>query len=124
MPASYKIDKQHSLVTSIESGVLSNIDCKNHQRQLAADPNFNPIFSQLIDLTQVTKLALTAEDVRQLAQAKIFSDCSRRALLASSDELFGMSRMFGILRDTMGETGVRVFRSREEAMLWVGGSKK
>jgi hypothetical protein len=46
MPASHKIDKLHKLVTSIVTGVLTNNDSLNHQRQLAAAPDFDPMFSQ------------------------------------------------------------------------------
>ena len=124
MPFSYKIDKLHKLVTSIGTGVLTNNDCINHQRQLAADPDFDPMFFQLIDLTQVTSVALTAENVRPLAQTAVFSQGSRRALLANSDEVFGMARMFSILRETAGETEIKVFRSRDDAPLWVQGLKE
>jgi hypothetical protein len=124
MPVFYKIDTLHRLVTTIGTGVLTLNDCVDHQRGVAADPDFDPMFSQLMDLTQVTSVALTTEDVRQLARTVLFSQHSRRALLASSDEVFGMARMFGILRDTEGETGINVFRSRDEAMLWLQGLKE
>ncbi|SRR5258708_5756083 len=119
MPASYKIDKRQRLVISSGSGVLTRDDCEKHQQQLLNDPDFDPGFSQLSDFTQVTKVALTTQDIQQLAIATIFSPGARRAFLAGSEEQFGLSRMFEMIRETMGETGVRVFRSREEAMRWL-----
>ena len=76
-------------------------------------------FSQLMDLTQVTNVEFGTEDLRRLAQRSIFSPDSRRAILVSSDVVFGLSRMFEIFRETLGETGIRVFRNLDDALEWV-----
>jgi len=39
---------------------------------------------------------------------------SRRAIAAPSDVLYGLGRMFEILRENAGETGIRVFRDLDE----------
>jgi hypothetical protein len=49
----------------------------------------------------------------------IFSPTSRRAMLAPIDVIFGIGRMFQMLRQARGETGIRVFRDREAAMRWL-----
>jgi hypothetical protein len=87
--------------------------------ELLHDPDFSPGFSQLWNLTQVTKVELTGEEVRRIARRSIFSSESRRAILVSSDLVFGMARMFGIFRDIVGESGIRVFRNLDEALDWV-----
>ena len=119
MPTFYKIDKERRLVMSTYSGVLTIEDALGHQKKLLKDPDFDPSFSQLFDVTRVTDMRLTAEDVRTLAQRTVFSPDSRRAILVSNDLQFGLSRMFGIFRETKGEKRIRVFRDLEEALEWV-----
>ena len=83
------------------------------------DPDFSPKFSQLMDLTHVTGVALNAEDIRQLAKTNVFSPESRRAILVDNDLKFGLARMFEMFRDFHGEKGIRVFRNLDDALAWV-----
>ncbi|SRR6266480_1788688 len=102
MSAYYNIDKELRLV-STGSGVLTMTDALAHQEKLLKYPDFSPRlrrFRQLMDLTQVTNVEFGTEDLRRLAQRSIFSPDSRRAILVSSDVVFGLSRMFEIFRDT------------------------
>jgi hypothetical protein len=119
MPTFYKIDKERKLVMTTYSGVLTIAEALGHQEKLPKDPDFDPSFSQLFDVTHVTDVQLTAEDVRLLARATVFSPDSRRAILVDSDLKFGLARMFEELRDTMGEKGIRVFRNLDEALDWI-----
>jgi hypothetical protein len=119
MPTFYKIDKERKLVMSTYSGVLTIADALGHQEKLPKDPDFDPSFSQLFDVTHVTDVQLTAEDVRTLARTSVFSPDSRRAVLVDSDLKFGLARMFEVLRDTMGEKGIRVFRNLDDALDWI-----
>jgi hypothetical protein len=119
MPASYEIDKERRLVISKGTGVITLADGLAHQKQLLADPDFDRSFSQLMDFTEVTKWELRTEDLRQLAAKNVFSSMSRRAFVVGSEEAFGLGRMFETFREMAGEQGIRVFRSRAEAMSWV-----
>jgi hypothetical protein len=119
MPAFYNIDKERHFVMSTGSGVITSADLLAHQEKLLADLGFSPDFSQLWDLTQVTKVDLTTEELHRLAGRSIFSSASRRAIVVSSDLVFGLSRMFEIFRETLGEKGIRVFRNFDDALDWV-----
>jgi hypothetical protein len=121
MPVYFKINKEHRLVLSTASGVFTVADALAHQENLRKHPDFDPSFSQLMDFTQVTRIELKEEDVQRLAQASIFSPDSRRALVTTSDVAFGLARMFEMLRDTMGEKGIRVFRNLDDALEWILG---
>ncbi len=121
MTAYFKIDKEHRLVMTTVSGVFNVADVLAHQVNLRKDPDFDPSFSQLIDFTHVTRVELKREEVQRVAQESIFSPHSRRALLASNDAVFGLARMFEMLRENMGEQGIRVFRNLDEALDWVLG---
>ncbi len=119
MPAFYRIEKENRLVLSTASGTITPADIFTHQQKLAADPNFDPAFSQLIDVSHITKIEVTTEDIRKLARGNLFSPTSRRAILVGSDATFGLARMFAMLRESEGETGIEVFRSLDGALEWV-----
>jgi hypothetical protein len=119
MPYDYKIDKHRRLVMSTASGVFTPADALAHAEKLLKDPDFDPSFSQFIDLVQVTAWEIDPAELRSLAQVNVFSPHSRRAILAPTDLTFGFGRMFEMLRDFAGETGIRVFRIRDDAMAWV-----
>jgi len=119
MPAFYKIDKEHKVVLSTVSGVFDLATALAHQKQLLADPQFSPDYSQLIDFSQVTSVQINAADVRKLAERKVFWPCARRALLVTGDLVFGFARMFEMLRENAGEKGIRVFRNLNDALQWV-----
>lgn len=101
------------------TGVLTQAEVLEQVRQLLADPAVDPVFSQLVDCRQVTELKCTAEEVRQIADADIFSAQSRRAFLVTDDLLYGLARMYEIHRELKGESGIRVFRSFDDAIEWV-----
>jgi hypothetical protein len=119
MPFSYKIDKERRLMKSTASGVITMADALAHQEELLKDPEFDLSFGQLIDVTQVTGVEIGSSDLRALSQTRVHSPTSHRAILASGDLVFGLARMFAIFRETMGETGICVFRNLEDALEWV-----
>lgn len=121
MPAYFKIDKEQKLVMSTASGVFTMADVLTHQEKLLKDPDFDPSFSHLIDLTHITKFDLEPKEVHSLAPRSVFSPGSRRAIVANTDHAFGMSRMFEMLREGFGAQGIRVFRDLDDALEWVLG---
>ena len=120
MPSAYKIDKEKRLVTSSAWGVVTRDDVFSHQEKITADPDFVPTYSQLLDFTRTTKLDLGAADVQAFAVKRIFAPSAKRAIVVPDVELFGLARMFEILRDTKGDEGIRVFTKIEEAREWLG----
>jgi len=121
MPAFFEIEKHHRLVITSASGVVTMAEALAHNQKLRKDPDFDPSFSQLIDLSNVTKIELNREDILTLAQDPILSDNSRRAILATGDLTFGLARMFEMFRESKGKETIRVFRNRDEARAWVLG---
>ena len=124
MPFFYKIDKPRRLVMSTAAGVLTKAEVLSLQDQLRKDPDFDPTFSQLSDLTHVTDIDITGADMRELAARTAFSPKSRRAVIASNDLAYGLARMFEQFRETKGDQGIRVFRKLEDALDWVVGKEE
>jgi len=119
MPVFYKIDKPHKLVMTTASDVFNLDTAFAHQDQLLKDPDFDAVYSQLLDLAHVTKVEFSADDVRQISTRSVFWPCSRRAILVNDDLLFGLATLFEMLRANAGEKGVRVFRSLNHALDWI-----
>ncbi|HMF91965.1 MAG TPA: hypothetical protein VKL40_15080 [Candidatus Angelobacter sp.] len=119
MPASYVIDKKSRLVMGTATGVLTLDEVLASRRQLMRDPDFDPTFSQLGDLSTVSSIDLTADEVRMLAETSPFSLASRRAFVGERPEVYGLARMYSILRGLRGDQEIRVFRSREAALEWL-----
>ena len=119
MPAWYRIDPEAGIVFSVFEGRVTDEDLRDHQRRLSADPEFRSTMHQCVDGRGVTDYAVTAEGVRTVARAKIFSAGSRRALVAGSTTCYGYGRMFQLLRHGSGEQ-IQVFRAVESAHHWLG----
>ena len=119
MAAYFRIDKERKLVMTTAAGVFTFVDGLAHQDRLMTDPDFDPSFSQLMDLTHVTKIEMGSEDVSRLAQRSVFAPDARRAILVNCDVVFGLAQKFVAFRESLGEKGLRVFRSIDEALSWV-----
>jgi hypothetical protein len=119
MPLSYVIDKKNRLVVVTATGVLAVDEILEFRRQFSSDPDFDPDFSQLGDLSGVTKVVLTAAEIKMLAETGPFSHTARRAFVGLRPEVYGLARMFEIVRGLRGDQHVRVFHSRDEALAWL-----
>jgi hypothetical protein len=118
MPFSYVIDKENGLIMVTVTGVFTVDDALQFRPQVRSEPDFDPNLSQLLDLSAAT-IDLSADEIRILAATSVFSLTARRALVGESHEVYGLARMFSILRGLRGDRAIRVFRSRNEAMAWL-----
>ena len=77
-------------------GVLTHAEITAHRLRFTSDPAFQPDFDQLYDLREVTSIAATVEQIREIASHSPFSSKSRRAIVATRDAIYGMARMFAL----------------------------
>ncbi|MFL5544798.1 MAG: hypothetical protein ACJ792_08825 [Gemmatimonadaceae bacterium] len=119
MPISYDIDGKQRLVISRLSGVVTNDEVYNHNKRLRTDPQFDPNYRQLIDLTGITEVRIDTSTVTASAQDQYFTPGARRAFIASTDVTFGLARMFALRAEASGHT-IEVFRERRQAEDWLG----
>ena len=125
MSFEYTIDVSRHLILSKASGTVTGEEILDHQSRLMRDPSFEPTLNQLADFTSVTRVSVTSEDVRLLAVRNFFAPQSRRCLVAPTSEIFGLARMFQLFREVNGAPEqMRIFRNREEAMLWLFGDTR
>ena len=111
MPVSYVIDKKNRVVIVTATGVMTAHDVLEFCRQVANDPEFDPSFSQLGDVSGA-EVDLSADEVRLFAQSSPFALDSRRAFVGTSPVVYGLARMFEIVRGLRGDQDIRVFRGQ------------
>ncbi len=120
MPLDFIINAEHRIVVCHGTGVFNLSNTRQFRARMMADRHFSPEMSQVIDFRDISEIKATAKDVQQLAEDTVFSKESRRAFVVASQLQFGLSRMFGTLREVAGEKQFRVFRDMDEAIGFVG----
>ena len=96
MPAKYRIDKSLGVVFTTVRGVFTGQDVLTHGQRLLDDPDFDPSYNHLIDLRDVIEIGISPHEMESITTHKhIFSQKSRRAIVAETDFKFAMSRMYG-----------------------------
>jgi len=126
MPITYSIDSRRRIVWATASGRLSDQDVLAYQ-VAAWEQADTAGYDELVDLTAVTQVEMVSpEKLAELAQRASQSDSrqhpGRLAIVGTSDLHFGVGRMYQTHRSLVpgGNKEVRVFRQREEALIWLG----
>ena len=121
MPARYVIHKDQRLVVNYGWGHLTFADFRGQQEALIKDPNFDPSFNQLVDVSQTTSLDLTVEEAKTIARRGLYLPTSRRAVVATNPAVFAMGRLMDVYHAmATHREQVRVFYDRESALKWLG----
>jgi hypothetical protein len=120
MPATYQIDQTNRVVLSVASGRFTADDAWNQIQQLQADPGFSPEYRQLLDFRTVSSVVLTPAEIKHLAEVPLFAPSAKRAFVSPTPLLYGLARMYAAQREIQGDTGIGVFHTLDEAMVWLG----
>jgi hypothetical protein len=121
LPCRYLIDKERRLGISTGWDRLTFADMKAQQDEVLANPDFDPAFNQLVDVTAVTVLDLSIAEAKWIANRGIYSPTSRLAVLASNPAIFGMARMMDAYHSmATGREQVSVFYDLDAALAWLG----
>jgi hypothetical protein len=118
VPFSYTIDQSRRLLLTCASGVLSDADILAGAATLLADPAFDPTFNEIMDLREVSEVAMTHATMAGVAGRSILKPGVRRAFVTSNEMQYGMARMFTTLAASRGHLW-HIFRSPEEAAVWL-----
>jgi len=126
VPVSYKIEPDRKLIRTVCTGDVTPEEVNDHFRDLACDPERPEELNVLLDLTEVTSIpepgqvrgvGITLKKYRSILK---FNAC---AIVAHSDVLFGMMRMFEVFaRDSFVIS--HVFRSTAEAEVWLAAQER
>lgn len=114
MPKSFTVDIPNRLVISTYAGRLTFQDVIDQWNAIRAHPDFDPSFSYLTDLSELTEYLISTPEVRELARiTDPFSPRSKRVVVAPSDHIFGVVRMYEMSSES--HPNLVVFRTMNEA---------
>ncbi|MEA2764579.1 MAG: hypothetical protein QOK07_983 [Gemmatimonadaceae bacterium] len=119
MPSSYKIDPSRRLVITRIWGAATDEDIHEHARQLRADPQFDPTYRQLADMSDITEILVSRGTIEEISRGQLFVPGTQRAFVASQDAVFGLLRKYQLHADNSGQV-IGVFRDRKAAEEWLG----
>jgi len=126
MPIACRLDHDARVVVAVGHGVLTDRDVFDYQQGVWSRADVVG-FDELIDMTRVTEVALPSADrVRDLASTAASMDAgaprSRLAIVASTDFVYGLGRMFQVHRqlDANNTRVVGVFRTMDDALAFLG----
>lgn len=119
MAFEYRIDPLRGIVFATGRGSLTAAEIESVLRRIRRDDQFRSDLPALIDLSGVANLDVSAAEVRDVARNDPFGPGSRRAIVAPTDAVYGVARMYQMLRDDVGEE-IEIFRTTPEARHWLG----
>ena len=124
MPIDYEWDEKAGLISTRLWGEVTDADIDLHTQKLFKDPRLLPPLFELIDTRDAEKMNITARSLKKLAAAAgVFREKfsgHRSAIVAPTDVMFGMARMYEMLSDAAGSPiQICAFRTFEEARTWL-----
>lgn len=126
-PISFRFDAEFRLRIAGFSGVVTDDDLMGAYRALVAAPDYDVGADDLVDLRQVTHLGVTAQGLRQLmglfTEIDHLGVATRLAIVAPNDEVYGVSRMYQMLRGDGVPEEISVFRELEAALTWLADGR-
>jgi hypothetical protein len=121
MPVTYRIDKANGIIYTRCIGPVTIEEVVDHFRILQQDPNCPDSIDVLLDLSEQTSIP-KKENLQDVASAialvRSRVQFGAIAVVAGSDALFGMLRMFEVFAKQYFRESY-VFRSRSEAEEWL-----
>ncbi len=119
MPIHSEILKSRKLIVTKVEGFLTLKEFTRKQKLLSEDPEFDPGHDHLFDMSGVTGVEdITASMLKDISSVRIFSESSRRAVVAPGDLEFGLSRMYEVFSHSTDDN-FSVFRNVEDALAWL-----
>ncbi|MCK4709992.1 MAG: hypothetical protein KAU21_15345 [Gammaproteobacteria bacterium] len=118
MPVSYKILPEKKLMVLHYTGELTVEEILNVRKEGAADPDSNPAYHVIDDITGVTFSKINFNDLSRISGQSVATKGVKRALVAETELQFGMARMYQILSESYGQI-FQIFRDYDAASEWV-----
>lgn len=128
VPITYQIDHERKLVHAVITGTLTRDDTFAYQKEVWSRADVRG-YQQLIDASAIDHIDIpfpSSQSMRELAGLAATMDDpnvkSRFAIVAVSAFAYGLARMYATYRalDPRSTKEVAVFRSVDDAMVWLG----
>jgi hypothetical protein len=115
MPVVLKIDRRRKVVYSAFYGRTTDEEVAAHRDAIAADPDFNPAFSEIVDFTGVTEAALSETSLAAMAKnPSLFKDSAVHIIVAPADLMFNLAAKYKAFT-RLSRPNLFVVRTRSEA---------
>ena len=115
MPITYRIDQSARVIFITGNGVVTEEELIANQEALLQDPDCDPAFGRLSDLTGATDFRVSAAGMLQA----YLNVGVRRAVVASDQPAgTGLAQLIQTARD-FGDENLKVFNDLEDARRWL-----
>lgn len=125
MPVEITIDPERRRIRSRLSGRLCRDTLRAYYEALTAHPDFRPDLSEVFDVSDVSELDLTADEIRDFSAATASAPAHgagmRVAIVAPTDLVFGLARLYELSQVDAGNR-ICVLRTLAEAEAWLDAS--
>lgn len=125
MPVTYRLDPEAGFIEVRCFGHVTLAEVLSHLGRVENEPRLPERLDALLDLGEQTSIPESAElrgitlGLERLTKKVRWGAF---AIVAASDVLYGMSRMFGVFTEPLFEQ-VNVFRDRESAARWLASAR-
>ena len=118
----FTLDVEKRVVRVAFEGIVTVDDIARYAKRLLAHRDFQPTFSEITDLREVSELNLQANDFLRLAdKVDPFWPEAKRAFVVRTEVQNHAARMHKILRS---ERKIEIFRSLEAAENWISQQRE
>ena len=118
MPARFTLDVAKRVVSVRFEGLWSVRDVADYFEDLKRESGFDARFFELADLTEVVSSDVDFQSATMLSRIDPFSPTGKRAFAATKSAIYGILRMYQMVRGE--EYSMGIFRSLPEAKRWLG----
>lgn len=123
MPFSFLIDKERKLIVSTFTGRFTPESVLSGRRALSGEPEFDPSFAHILDLSRVTKVEIDNATVEQLSRDRTMFDRDAVQVIVAPEKLkFEFAKLFKT-KSTTERPLLEVTRSLEAAYALVALKK-
>lgn len=120
MPCELIVDANLRAVHSRYYGNVTLADVLEQRRQMTNHPDFDPDFSLIINLSEATRVSLTAADIQTVARsATPVHRLSRHIFVAPRAEMYGLARMYQAFGEDL-HPNVTIVKTFEETKKLLG----
>jgi hypothetical protein len=118
MPVESFVDREHRLVRTHFSGLVTHREFSAYAHQLSSDPAFDAAFSELVTFADDSDIRLRFWDFQDLLHNDPFSESAKRAfVIPARDSVYGVMRIYQTVR--RDSPNVRILETIQEAMAWL-----
>ena len=123
MGLSYKIDHDHQVVHTRGWGILRASDFQDLYCHLHADPAFVSDYRSLVDLREVSEIAINSAGLNEAAATPIYHPDTKRAIVVANDSVYAVAQTYAAFNKGMGQR-MSIFRDLESAQTWLDQGKR